>query len=410
VSTADAGERAAQRRAQDEMVLAMRLLLLVLLGIACVGAYDVTEGFHHENEVTNVSSQAFRDIASRTYSKVLPCVEDTWMYKDEKKKIDWQFPQDAQQHFEEILKVTEPYRQVSVHDYAGYQGPWIENMFISKFMHLPLHKYHGLIPIFVQWIDSQILRGKLFGNINSALDGVLRPNVLYLAVSQGDAGLSFIGTSHPNILVMSAGGFGHIPIPLIKSELAAQPQPTHFDFDVGFYGNAGQNPRQTMLPYVGTRTAELGLTYNQAQGKDWLIDMNRTKYNLAPRGYGRSSFRFAECIQMGRMPVFMFDDMPWLPYARTNISAETFGFVARVSGDGNTLPETLSALHNTTDVEYRHKLANLLYVRSHYTYRGVFRQIMMFLHDPFGNEGGHLRCTYHARNQFCCGRRTTENR
>ncbi|KAJ1440256.1 hypothetical protein B484DRAFT_153623 [Ochromonadaceae sp. CCMP2298] len=387
------------------MFLAMRLVLLVLLSFAWTEAFDVTEGFHHHaNETTDVSSLEFKEIARKTYSKVLPCVEGAWMYSDKKPTIDWQFPDDAQQHFEEILRVTEPYRQVSVHEYAGYEGPWIENMFISKFMHLPLHRYRGMIPIFVQWIDSQILRGRLFGNLNNALNGVLRPNVLYLAISQGDAGLSFIGTSHPNILVMSAGGFGHIPIPLIKGELPLQPHPENFDFDLGFYGNPRQHPREEMLPFLRQRSGEMGLKYNQAQGGDWLHDMNRTKYNLAPRGYGRSSFRFAECIQMGRMPVFIYDDMPWIPFMSTNLSLETFGFVMRKSNDGQeNLEQVLSAIKNTTEPEYREKLVHLLSIRSHFTYRGVFRQIMMFLHDPFGADGGHLRCTYHARNQFCCG-------
>jgi hypothetical protein len=40
--------------------------------------------------------------------------------------------------------------------------------------------------------------------------------------------------------------------------------------------------------------AQLGLRFKLGQGPTWLQDMNETKFNLAPRGYGRSSFRFAE--------------------------------------------------------------------------------------------------------------------
>lgn len=109
-------------------------------------------------------------------------------------------------------------------------------------------------------------------------------------------------------------------------------------------------------------------------------------------------------IQMGRMPIFLYDDVPWIPYHRTNISVETFGFAARKSEDGaNTLRTTLEAVKNLTDLEYRQKLQNLLAVRSHFTYRGVFRQIAMMLQDPFGPNGGHLHCTYHPRNERCCG-------
>eukprot|EP01035_Chromulina_nebulosa_P017912 gene17912-23532_t len=65
--------------------------------------------------------------------------------------------------------------------------------------------------------------------------------------------------------------------------------------------------------------------------------MALTKFNLAPRGYGRSSFRFAESIQMGRVPIFLYDDIPWVPYQ-----------------------------------------------------------------DPFGVNGGNLRCINHPRTERCC--------
>ena len=107
---------------------------------------------------------------------------------------------------------------------------------------------------------------------------------------------------------------------------------------------------------------------------------------------------------MGRMPVFLYDDVPWIPYYSTNISAETFGLIARKSEDGvNTLAVALKSMKEMTNNEYKSKMEHLLTIRQHFTYRGVFRQIMMFLQDPFGPEGGHLTCTYHPRNERCCG-------
>jgi hypothetical protein len=101
------------------------------------------------------------------------------------KSISFKFPSDAQEHFELIRNKTAPYRYAPVHEYAGYEGPWIENIFISQFIERPLWSYNGLIPLFVQWIDNQILRGKYFDYIHAELNELLRPDVLYLAVSQG---------------------------------------------------------------------------------------------------------------------------------------------------------------------------------------------------------------------------------
>lgn len=107
---------------------------------------------------------------------------------------------------------------------------------------------------------------------------------------------------------------------------------------------------------------------------------------------------------MGRMPVFLFDDVPWIPYEGTNISATTFGLVAQRSADGkSTLADAMKAMKDMSAGEYRKKLQQLHIVRSHYTYRGVFRQIALFLQDPFGPDGGHLRCAYHPRSERCCG-------
>src|SRR5690606_4276283 len=41
--------------------------------------------------------------------------------------------------------------------------------------------------------------------------------------------------------------------------------------------------------------------------------MSRTVFALCPRGYGKTSFRLYESMQMGCVPVYIYDD-PWLPY------------------------------------------------------------------------------------------------
>lgn len=41
---------------------------------------------------------------------------------------------------------------------------------------------------------------------------------------------------------------------------------------------------------------------------------SQSKYVLAPRGYGKSSFRLFEIIKMNRIPIYVWDDIEWLPY------------------------------------------------------------------------------------------------
>ena len=42
--------------------------------------------------------------------------------------------------------------------------------------------------------------------------------------------------------------------------------------------------------------------------------MTDTALPLAPRGYGRQSFRSSELIQLHLPQVYLYDDVPWLPY------------------------------------------------------------------------------------------------
>lgn len=233
----------------------------------------------HPPAVISAEFKKLKEIANITYSKVLPCIQTAWMMAG-KETSDWVFPDDAEYHFEEILNRTAKFRTSPVHEYAGYEGPWIENIFISTYMNKPLSFWRGFIPIFVQWIDTQILRGRHFDNINHELNQVLRPNVLYLAISQGDVGLGKIGTGHPNILALAAGGYGHVPIPLIRGEIPWVPPPTIFEHDIGFFGNVKQASRPDILEQIKTAAAAFNLTYKQGYGKYGPTDASIVPLNI----------------------------------------------------------------------------------------------------------------------------------
>ena len=52
---------------------------------------------------------------------------------------------------------------------------------------------------------------------------------------------------------------------------------------------------------------------NDEQNNFILTTIN-SKFALAPRGYGRSSFRFFEILKLGTIPIYVWDDIEWLPY------------------------------------------------------------------------------------------------
>lgn len=107
---------------------------------------------------------------------------------------------------------------------------------------------------------------------------------------------------------------------------------------------------------------------------------------------------------MGRIPVFLYNDLPWIAYQGSNISIETYGFSAGLTSTHNDLKEMVHVLKNITTEDYNRKLVHLKNVRQYFTYAGVFHQLDEFLRDPFGPNGGHLRCVKHPHTERCCGR------
>ena len=111
-----------------------------------------------------------------------------------------------------------------------FEGPWIENAWIAHFeaaydgraRGTKLADFFGaFVPIFVPFVDHWVNAQYHYPpGMLDALRGVLRADVPYVVVSQHDEGLTgkceWVLARHPNVLVLSAGGYGHVPVPLFK--------------------------------------------------------------------------------------------------------------------------------------------------------------------------------------------------
>jgi hypothetical protein len=94
--------------------------------------------------------------------------------------------------------------------------------------------------------------------------------------------------------------------------------------------------KNTLCSFVGTITHHVRETilqqfkdnpnFSLITDRNWSasIDSNKqytfvvnalcSKFALAPRGYGKSSFRFFEIFKLGTIPIYVWDDREWLPY------------------------------------------------------------------------------------------------
>jgi hypothetical protein len=125
---------------------------------------------------------------------------------------------------------------------------------------------------------------------------------------------------------------GDIPLPLIYQDvnntLESISKKTFHEKPIlcSFVGNITSNNvlpnvRQVMFSHLTAKS-----DFKMINSGGWTPNVNQnlqqlfiettinSKFALAPRGYGRSSFRFFECFQLGTIPIYIWNDINWLPF------------------------------------------------------------------------------------------------
>ena len=182
----------------------------------------------------------------------------------------------------------------------------------------------------------------------------------------------------PNILVFGAGGYGHIPIPLIQGEIHRNLSMTaEFEVDVGFYGDPTHLYRPEIFGELARHTS--GLITMIGLFPEWQDWISRTRFNLAPRGFGPTSFRIAEIVQLERIPVYIHSKGErWSAYDHSNISIDSIGFSEEIGS----LDRLVEQLKHVTAEELAMKLERVKQARHFYTYEGVMDQLELFFKEP----------------------------
>jgi mannosyltransferase OCH1-like enzyme len=171
------------------------------------------------------------------------------------------------------------------------------------------------IPIF--WTNVYIT-GQNKHLIQPYLDAL--PPKKYFTVSQHDDAVS--EKLPPNTLSFEAGGNKDgIPIPLICSQLdLSLCKPALKDIFCSFVGSIIENSLRHKIYNLFTKDPDIyfslqNWTPQVTQNRfDHFIDITkRSKFALCPRGYGAQSFRVYEVLQLGTIPVIIYDK-EWLPF------------------------------------------------------------------------------------------------
>lgn len=177
----------------------------------------------------------------------------------------------------------------------------------------------------------------------------------------------------PNTTVYGACN-GNIPLPLIYEDkkntlltLGASNAKSFQEREIlcSFVGCTTHKVRNSCMeklskvPGFDFTIPEKGWTLKVEKGnQDVFIKKTlNSKFALAPRGYGKSSFRFFEIFQLGCIPIYVWDDVEWLPY-KDVLEYSKFCISIHESQIGK-LPEILGSIDETKYNEMRSEYAKI---------------------------------------------------
>jgi hypothetical protein len=155
-----------------------------------------------------------------------------------------------------------------------------------------------------------------------------------------------------NIHVYSAGGNypKGIPIPLICSKMPEDIGNINVKKDIfcSFVGSNTHDVRKKLVDYCSNKKEYIisckdvwQYNVNKSEFDNFIDITQRSKFTLCPRGYGKQSYRFCETIQLGSIPIYVYDNEPYLPFSE-NINYDDFSIVLNID-DINQLDDILKS-------------------------------------------------------------------
>ena len=263
-----------------------------------------------------------------------------------------------------------------------HTGEYLEEYFFKRLNEENVQTDRQYIDVF--WTNNfcnSMFAGQQYQNIQEQLDSVLSLDGKYFTVSQFDDGP--FEKFPEDTLIFSAGGNREgdniIPIPLICGSIPKELIPNkEKTILASFVGSRNTHPiRMDMCNHLSGKEGYKISAGNWSTEvpmdnfKRFLDITCSSKFGLAPRGYGKSSFRMYEILQLGTVPVYI-SDVHYLPWSD---ELDWNDFCVPVNEDE--IEDIDAILKSIDDVEYNNLLENGKKVYEEYfTLEGMFKNII----------------------------------
>ena len=211
-------------------------------------------------------------------------------------------------------------------------GLYLEEYFLRKISKENLYLKRKYIPVL--WTNFQIegwfesKKNEMQNELNKWLNENPSEHGYFTVVQYDDGPKLDI----PENTIVYGACSGNTPIPLIYEDinntLVNIPKKTFSEKKhlCSFIGNITGNHIQPNVREIMKNTLENNAKFVFYNSGGWTpsvnVDLQKifvnttidSKFALAPRGYGRGSFRFFECFQLGTIPIYIWNDIEWLPF------------------------------------------------------------------------------------------------
>jgi len=267
-----------------------------------------------------------------------------------------------------IQQVPVDFVVLTNHVYPPGNNLIFEDYFFRRFVTETPNTKRKYLPIL--WTNFYISRdyaSKDMSDLQNFLN-TLDKNEKYFTIVQWDDGIQH-KIDGLDIKVLSSGGIGDYAIPLIN--MPHKKVVRNRDIFASFLGCVfGRHKTREKM-------------YEQFHGKqDYVFEeksdfhtfkevMERSVFALCPRGYGKTSFRINEALNLGAIPVYVYDD-PWVPFG-DKIPFEEYGVLIHES-EIEKLDVILKSI-NKEKIEKLRESGQYVY-KEFYSYPGCYEKIL----------------------------------
>jgi len=286
--------------------------------------------------------------------------------------------------------IPDKFKSKSSIRYPSYvSGPMIEEYFYKYFNNNKLVSNRTYLPIF--WTNYYIINnwGKNINDLKEYIKNLDR-NKKYFTIVQHCRGI-LCDVSHLDILIFSAGGagrnhnfipgeifkynsininIGDIPIPLL-----ANPELKYNNSEknilcsfMGEFKN-DSNLRNSMYKHLHDKQGFL--LQKSGNFNDYYNILCKSIFSLCPRGIGITSFRLYESLQCLAIPIYIYDDIPWLPY-QDEISWNKISIIIN-ENDIHKIPEILEKISINEINDYQNNIKK--FINLYFTLNGTCQYI-----------------------------------